>query len=207
MEQTMNDPGVRVIEEEREAAGRPVEEGEHGPAPPRIYVASLSDYNAGRLHGAWLEAAQSVEELEAGIGQMLAASAEPGAEEWAIHDSEGFNGLHIDEHEGLGFVARLGQGIAEHGLAFAHWAQLVSEPEELDRFEEAYLGRFESTAAYVEELAAETGINECLEQLAVPESLRPYVTFDVEGYARDLELSGDIATVASEEGFDVFYLH
>ena len=47
-------------------------EQEHAPerepkAQPRIYVASLSDYNAGRLHGVWLDANQDVEELQAAV--------------------------------------------------------------------------------------------------------------------------------------------
>jgi len=53
----------------------------------RIYVASLSDYNAGRLHGAWIDATQDADEIEAEVQEMLAASPEPIAEEWAIHDS------------------------------------------------------------------------------------------------------------------------
>ena len=47
---------------------------------PRIYVASLSDYNAGVLHGVWLDATQDEEELQAGITAMLDASRESVAE-------------------------------------------------------------------------------------------------------------------------------
>lgn len=53
---------------------------------PRIYVASLSDYNAGRLHGSWLDANQPVDQLNDGVQAMLASSTEPLAEEYAIHD-------------------------------------------------------------------------------------------------------------------------
>src|ERR1700722_12250921 len=66
---------------------------------PRIYVASLSDYNAGRLHGEWLDAAQDPEALLAGIGAM--SSAEPGAEEWAIHDYEEFCGVRLGEYASI----------------------------------------------------------------------------------------------------------
>src|SRR5581483_3902347 len=64
---------------------------------PRIYVASLADYNAGRLHGVWIDAAQEPDDLQLHINAMLARSTEPIAEEWAIHDFEGFNGLHLGE--------------------------------------------------------------------------------------------------------------
>src|SRR5436189_4774564 len=63
---------------------------------PRIYAATLSDYNAGRLHGAWIDADQDPEELQAEIDAMLAKSAEPVAEEWAIHDYEGFGLFKVD---------------------------------------------------------------------------------------------------------------
>ena len=42
---------------------------------PRIYVASLSDYNAGILHGVWLDAAQEPDELQAHIDLMLPTAA------------------------------------------------------------------------------------------------------------------------------------
>ena len=56
----------------------------------RIYVASLSDYNAGILHGTWIDFAQltDLDDLRAAIAAMLATSptakAAPGqpAEEW-----------------------------------------------------------------------------------------------------------------------------
>jgi hypothetical protein len=51
---------------------------------PRIYVASLSDYNAGRLHGVWLDATEDYDTLSTGVAQMLAASPEPGAEDRAV---------------------------------------------------------------------------------------------------------------------------
>ena len=46
---------------------------------PRIYVASLSDYNAGRLHGTWLDADVEAADLAEGVQAMLASSPEPGA--------------------------------------------------------------------------------------------------------------------------------
>src|SRR5580704_284540 len=65
---------------------------------PRIYVASLSDYNAGRLHGAWISAAQTAEELSESVQEMLNSSPSPGAEEFAIHDFDGFGPLRLNEY-------------------------------------------------------------------------------------------------------------
>lgn len=51
---------------------------------PRVYVASLADCNAGRLHGRWIDADQSADAIREQIAEMLAESKEPIAEEWAI---------------------------------------------------------------------------------------------------------------------------
>lgn len=165
------------------------------PAPrPRIYVGSLSDYNAGRLHGAWIEAAAEPEQLHAAIEAMLADSPQPGAEEWAIHDYEGFGSLQLGESESVERVSRLARRIVDYGLPYAHWATIVGDDEtELAKFEEAYQGQWPSLRAYAQEILEDHGIEELLDR-HVPEGLRPYVRVDAEGFGRDLELSGDIIT-------------
>ena len=170
---------------------------------PRIYVASLSDYNAGRLHGVWLDATQGPEELHDQITGMLAQSKEPGAEEWAVHDFEGFNGLHLGEWEDLDYVSRIANGIKEHGVAFAHWATMVSENEELDKFEDNYLGHWDSLTDYAEDIFEDLGLYEEVER-CVSDNLRPYVTLDAAGFGRDLELSGDITVVEGQGGVHIF---
>lgn len=171
--------------------------------PPQIYVASLSDYNDGRLHGTWLDAARSVDELEADIDQLLWASPIPGAEEWAIHDYEGFGPVHLDEYTSLTTVTRLAQGIAAHGEAFAALAGWLGvEDATLDRFEQHYRGTWESLPAYVEELFADLGVEDYLQ--GVPEWIRPYVRVDIETFARDLELAGDIYAAETRDGVAVF---
>jgi len=176
------------------------ERREREPTVPRIYVASLSDYNAGRLHGSWLEAAQDGEALLAGISEMLAASPEPIAEEWAIHDYEGFGSVRLSEYENVETVSRLALGIEEHGPAFAAWAgSMGTEESLLERFEDCYLGQWESTAAYAEDLVADLGLDEALEKV-VPDGLQPYVRVDTEGLGRDMELSGDLTAVDDGQG-------
>lgn len=51
----------------------------------------MADYTNGRLHGVWLDASLPIGELHSRISSMLLNSVEPGAEEWVIHDSQGFN--------------------------------------------------------------------------------------------------------------------
>jgi len=51
---------------------------------PRIYVASLADYVAGRLHGRWIDADRPIETIREQIAQMLAESKEPISVLWAM---------------------------------------------------------------------------------------------------------------------------
>jgi antirestriction protein len=165
----------------------------------RIYVASLSYYNAGRLYGKWIDAAQEPEELEKAIKVMLAHSPDVFAEEWAIHDYEGFGLVRLSEYESLELVSKLALGIAEHGLAFAAWAALQSNNEEtLDRFKEAYVGNWESPEAHATDLLEGLGFDDAEELF--PEWIRPYVKIDVESFARDLELNGDVISVKAPDG-------
>lgn len=69
----------------------------------RIYVACLASYNAGILHGEWIEATADADELKARVQAMLDRSPEPYAEEWAIHDFEGFG--RMSEYEDLDHIA------------------------------------------------------------------------------------------------------
>jgi antirestriction protein len=166
---------------------------------PRIYVASLSDYNEGRLHGGWFDANREPEELEKEIGFMLACSPEPVAEEWAIHDFEGFGLAYISEYESLETVSRLAKGISENGLAFAAWAAVQNNDEEaLGHFEDAYLGNWESLEEYADELLYGLDLDEARNLL--PEGIRSYLVLDVEAFARDLELGGDVITVKAPDG-------
>ena len=58
---------------------------------PAIYIASLSDYNAGNLHGSWVDLtkATTAEEIQECIDYVLKTSPQPDAEEYAIHESQG----------------------------------------------------------------------------------------------------------------------
>jgi antirestriction protein len=174
-------------------------EAQRPPALPRIYVASLSDYNAGRLHGDWISAAQEPDEIETAVKAMLAMSPEQVAEEWAIHDYEGFGPLELSEWESFEIVSRLGLSIEQHGQAFAAFASLVDgEVEQLDRFEQIYRGEWDSVEAYADHWLDEVGATEILN--GIPEWLQPYVSLDSSSFARDLVLGGDIQTVEKPNG-------
>lgn len=174
------------------------------PAPsqpsPRIYVAHLSDYNAGYLHGVWIDATNDVEDIQASITQMLVAGHDPNGEEWAIHDYEGFCGIRLGEYEPLAWVAGVASGVAKHGEAFAMWVERFEPNEhELGEFEDVYVGRWDTMADYARSLLDDFG--EEVDDVG-PEHLRPYFSFDIEAYARDLASEGHI--VQGPKGVYVF---
>ena len=71
----------------------------------------MAAYNNGRLHGVWIDATGDVEEIQEQINKMLKASPEPDAEEYAIHDYEGFGGYGLGEYEGIESAHEIGFGL------------------------------------------------------------------------------------------------
>ena len=143
----------------------------------KVYVACLAAYNNGILHGCWIDANQEAEAIQDAIKDMLASSPIANAEEWAIHDYEGFCGLRLSENESIEKVAEMAAMIAEHGEAWAKFAEYEGiEYATLERFEEAYAGEWLSEEEFAEELASET--------MEIPEHLAFYI--DYEKLARDM---------------------
>jgi len=171
-----------------------------------IYAASLTDYNHGILHGSWIDATDDEEAMATEVSAMLSKSPAARkygdvAEEWAIHDYEGFEPLRLDEYTNLSTIARLADGIQQHGPAFAAFADLYGTIDDnlTRQFDHAYLGKWQSLTEYAENLLQDLGLDETLDR-QVPPGLRPYVTIDVEGFARDLQLGGDITPTEAADG-------
>lgn len=122
---------------------------------PRVWIGSLSAYNAGRLIGEWVDAT----DLEA----MEALAARLPGEEIALMDREGFGDL-IGEYTSLGVVAAIGGLLGEHGDAFRIYCEYhgLSDLEAAnaeDDFEESYRGDWGTGAGadFAENLAEELG--------------------------------------------------
>ena len=160
---------------------------------PRIYIACLAAYNNGILHGAWIDADQSADELHQAVQQILAASPIPGAEEWAIHDYEGFGELRLSEWESFERVSNIAAGIAEHGDAFSAWLSYDESQDATDMraFEDAYRGEWDSLRAYAEDYADSTGMYDAAEK-----SGSTYVVVDIDMLTRDLDI--ELYTVESD---------
>ena len=145
---------------------------------PRIYVACLASYNEGRLHGAWIDAAQYPEAIWSEIEAMLKASKSPFAEEWAIHDAEWPGGWSYGESPDIEEVSRAALLIEEHGEAFEAFATLYSDLADLtlERFEDTYCGEWASDTEFAQDL-----FEQCHE---IPDHLQYYIDWDA--VARDL---------------------
>jgi len=166
----------------------------------RIYVADLAAYNNGKLHGIWINATDNLDAIQEQIKQMLAESPEGFAEEYAIHDYEGFGGYVLSEYAGLETTQKIACFIEEYpdfgGELLNNFGGDLEEAG--TAAEESYCGCYKSLADYAQELTEET--------TQIPENLSYYI--DYERMGRDMELNGDVFTI--EVGYEevhIFWNH
>lgn len=168
----------------------------------QIYVASLSDYNAGVLHGVWiaLDEYADAEGVQEEIDAMLGKSREPGAEEWAIHDHEGFPANTIGEHTSLAEVCAIAAFIAEHDdvarAAISNWTTTEAARAAV---EDRFRGTYASKAAFAEEFTEEH-----LESAGATLPAFLLGSIDYEHVARELEWGSDFDFVEFEGEVYVF---
>lgn len=153
----------------------------------RIYVADLAAYNNGRLHGVWINALDELDDIQKQVSEMLAKSPEGFAEEYAIHDYEGFGGYCLGEYEGLEAAHEIACFIEEHSaIAGELLNQFGGDLEEAQKAaEENYCGCYSSLADYAEEVIGDIS--------NIPDHLACYI--DYERMGRDMELGGDVYTI------------
>ena len=155
----------------------------------RIYVADLAAYNAGYLHGVWINACDELDDIKAQINEMLVASPEDLAEEYAIHDYEGFGGYALSEYAGIETAHEMACFIAKYpdfgSELLNHFGGDVEEAK--TAAEDNYCGCYQSLADYAQELTEET--------TQIPENLIYYINYERMG--RDMEMSGDVFTIAT----------
>lgn len=169
---------------------------------PEIYVASLADYNAGKYHGAWIDATLDPEEIHIRIATMLRHSPVLRAEgetfgDWAIHDYEGFGSIRLDEMEDPEYINAVALGIAEYGDAFVAWVDINGLPEARDadtlvqQFRDAYLGQYANLDDYGEQLWQEMGWQALVDSVLPPDVAR-HTLLSGRSLANDLWLEGAI---------------
>ncbi len=153
----------------------------------RIYVSDLAAYNNCILHGVWIDATEDLEVSQEQINTMLASSPVEDAEEYAIHDYEGFGGYPVSEYEGIQSIHEMACFIEKHGklggeLLSFECGNVYSAIRTID---DQYNGCYSSLAGFAEELTEDTS--------EIPENLEFYI--DDEKMGRDLEYCGDIFTI------------
>jgi antirestriction protein len=167
---------------------------------PRIYAACLSAYNNGYLHGEWIDCDRDSDDIMAEIKTMLSNSPMNKievCEEWAIHDYEGFEGITISENEDLDRVVELAQKLEEHGEAFAAYLEHYNE-DDINDFEERYVGCYKSKQDYAEEYYEESGMIKQVEEAGLKAC---YIDF--EAIARDMFIDG---YTGIDKGYETLYV-
>ena len=131
-----------------------------------MYVACLAAYNAGRLHGKWVDLSAvsklaftesgMVEVLQQCIDLILSESPEPGAEEWAIHDSHCLPKVLMDEWPELSELASYTRqwelACADcDDDAFQSWCDHLGQVGTFEEFRESFRGTWDSEADFVQD--------------------------------------------------------
>jgi len=172
---------------------------------PKIYVADLAAYNAGRHNGCWLDLSEhDLDSAQEAVAGLLARSPVEFAEEIAIHDHEGFGGW-LGEYSGLDSAVRLAEMIQEHGLekvsAALNYGGGVYYLDEAEAYLDRYAGTYPSKRHWAEEVLE-------MEFSTLPKEAQRKLAlyFDYEEYADDRETNGDVDFV--EDGNEVHvFLH
>jgi antirestriction protein len=141
---------------------------------PSIYVASLADYNNGNLFGVWIDADLDVDDMQEAIHLMLKESKYQPAEDWAIHDSEGFGNVSISENMSLESISIIAQLLEKHDNDLV--AELIEYYNDLNVVEDELANKLYGVYDGYEEFA-----KELLSHIEVPKELDGYIDWDFIG--------------------------
>lgn len=146
----------------------------------KIYVACLAAYNNGILHGAWVDATKGEAAIWEGINAVLKSSPIEDAEEWAVHDHEGFGGLVIGEYSSVESIVEMARFKERYGELGAELAAYLGDMDSAKRaLDESYIGEYETVADFAEELTQQS--------TPIPDNLRFYIDYDK--MARDMKIN------------------
>lgn len=190
----------------------------------QIYVACLASYNAGVLHGRWIEV-DDVDSMEEQIAEMLRESPYPNstidcpecaggaakdpagcgtckgvtyvptAEEYAVHDYDGLPANHFGEHPSMAELVEYVELVEKHGDAFeAFFDEFDYQGSDL---ESEFQDRYRGSYESEGHLVDEY-ISEFLD---VPERLENYI--DEEKVLRDLQW--DLSIIYHGGKYHVFW--
>lgn len=164
----------------------------------KIYVACLAAYNNGRLHGQWIDVVNDLDAMQESIAAILKASPEPDAEEWAIHDFEGFGSLQLSEYEGLDNIMEYAEFHEEHGdLGLELLAHFNDIKDARNAIENNYHGEYKNEEDFAYSFTQETSGE-------IPKHLEYYI--DYQAMARDFFIN-DFYSIEVDNSIHVFSHH
>jgi antirestriction protein len=151
----------------------------------KIYGADLTAYNNGKLHGVWIEVLS--DDIQEQINDMLKCSPESFAEEWEIHDYEGFGDLRLSEFQSIESVSEIACFLYEYEVFGAallnHWNDNIDEAKKAA--EDSYQGCYESLADYAKAITEDKS--------EIPNYLHYYI--DYEHLSRDMQSNGEVYSI------------
>jgi antirestriction protein len=146
-----------IVNVER-ASGAPTKTGDE----LEVWIGCLAAYNAGRLHGEWVDATD-LDELAEAQKRVLRTSPAPFADEPFIADYNAFGSACVSllgEYPQLDDVVKIATALEEHGDAFRAWVELgvTTDVDDLvDRFEQVYRGEWESRREFAQQTVDDIG--------------------------------------------------
>jgi antirestriction protein len=163
---------------------------------PRIYVADLACYNAGILHGQWVDLdpdawpegldedalhARIQEILDEGCRLYARETCSGEHEEWAFHDYEGFGPVEIGEYTSIATILGHLERMGDDPNPYYAWIQANGAHYADDYDAEKVSGPYESASAwfddYVSDYLEGGDLTDWLEKRGMPEHLASFVTW------------------------------
>lgn len=142
---------------------------------PKVWIACLASYNAGRLVGEWADATD-IDEMYAARDRVAVQAVKEAKEakeypvyfgepeEFAIHDYDNFGSLAstLGEYPSWEKVAKIGAMIEEHGAPMLAWLETLDEVDDVEEgdFEQHFRGEWDSEEAYAMETVCEIGFSD-----------------------------------------------
>lgn len=136
---------------------------------PQVWIGCLAAYNAGRLHGKWVDALDT-EEMNAAAAEIIRTSPawqlDGHAEEWFIADYDGFPGSvvrELGEYASFETVANVANALCDHEEPFAAWLEIQDSGLSLgdsdlgESFMEEYRGEWDSERDFAMEYVSDCG--------------------------------------------------
>jgi antirestriction protein len=167
---------------------------------PKIYVACLAAYTNGHLHGCWIDLLEGHENALQSINTMLMDSPIPGAEEWAIHDQEGFYSYNTQEYESLEDLCEIAKYIEKYGEVFCDLLVDYIPDVAIEMIEEDYIGSFDCEMDFIYDYVESQNLLH-----NVDKNVAMY--FDHDAYLHDLINDGKIGSYRIKGKFHFFNLY